>query len=422
MRILNISAQKPDSTGSGTYLAQTVQAQRRLGHKTAVVCGLDCLDEVHTLPQETELYPVRFMTEALPFHVCGMSDQMPYPATRYRDLTPDMIQQFEAAFTSVISQAIAQLQPDVIICHHLYLVCALTVECAGSIPVAAICHSTDLRQLKTHGLERERILEAIHKLKIVFSLHNVQATQIAELCGIDASKIQLLGVGFDSNCFYRQDSAQAEKNESSDALPTGDARQRASVVFVGKLNAKKGVFSLLRALGLLEQQGSAPSGLTLTLVGGHDETTGDYHEIVELARSLACPVEFTGRLAPTELAKVYRRSELFVLPSFFEGLPLVAIEALACGCKVVMSDLPGVRDGFEELLPQNPIEYVALPHMISIDTPDPADLPAFEQCLAATIERQLAAPAQAFDCSSASWQALCARMVLQLEQANEHGI
>ena len=37
--------------------------------------------------EQTAVFDVRFHTEALPFHVCGMSDVMPYPATRYRDLT-----------------------------------------------------------------------------------------------------------------------------------------------------------------------------------------------------------------------------------------------------------------------------------------------------------------------------------------------
>ena len=85
MRILNISAQKPDSTGSGTYLAETVAAQVAAGHTTAVICGVDVADG-WDLPDETSVYPVRFQTEELPFNVVGMSDEMPYLSTRYRDM------------------------------------------------------------------------------------------------------------------------------------------------------------------------------------------------------------------------------------------------------------------------------------------------------------------------------------------------
>ena len=82
MRILNISAQKPDGTGSGTFLSQTVAAQVRAGHEAAVICGADAGDETSALPAAARVYDVRFNTDALPFHVCGMSDEMPYAATR----------------------------------------------------------------------------------------------------------------------------------------------------------------------------------------------------------------------------------------------------------------------------------------------------------------------------------------------------
>lgn len=77
MRILNISAQKPDSTGSGVYLAEMVRCELSVDHAAAVVAGVDASDEP-TLPEGAEPYFVRFNTETLPFNVCGMSDVMPY--------------------------------------------------------------------------------------------------------------------------------------------------------------------------------------------------------------------------------------------------------------------------------------------------------------------------------------------------------
>lgn len=107
LRILNISAQKPDGTGSGTFLAQTVAAQVAAGHLTAVVCGIDDGDATDALPAQALVFPVRFNTSELPFHVCGMSDEMPYAATRYRDLTPQMVGQFESAFAARLDRVAA---------------------------------------------------------------------------------------------------------------------------------------------------------------------------------------------------------------------------------------------------------------------------------------------------------------------------
>lgn len=77
MRILNISAQKPDSTGSGVYLVEMARCELSAGHAAVVVAGVDAFDEP-TLPEGAEPYFVRFNTEALLFNVCGMSDVMPY--------------------------------------------------------------------------------------------------------------------------------------------------------------------------------------------------------------------------------------------------------------------------------------------------------------------------------------------------------
>ena len=61
MRILHITAQKPDSTGSGVYLAETVRALDRAGHEQAVVCGIAPGDPVD-LPQGVRVRPVVFDT------------------------------------------------------------------------------------------------------------------------------------------------------------------------------------------------------------------------------------------------------------------------------------------------------------------------------------------------------------------------
>jgi glycosyltransferase involved in cell wall biosynthesis len=72
---------------------------------------------------------------------------------------------------------------------------------------------------------------------------------------------------------------------------------------------------------------------------------------------------------------------VFVLPSFYEGLPLVLMEALACGCRLVATALPGVK----ELLAadDNPmVRLLDLPPLQTIDTPFAADLPNLEARLA----------------------------------------
>ena len=387
MRILHVTAQKPDSTGSGVYLAQTVAACARLGCEQAVVCGVDVSDDTE-LPDGVAVFPVRFNTPELPFDVCGMSDEMPYPSTRYRDLTPQMLAQFEAAFKAKLAEAKElEAKGD-----------ALSLRC----PVVAICHNTCLRQLSQHGLERERIIGAVGRLDLVLALHGEQRDRIVEVFGIDPAKVAVIGTGYDASVF----NLCPEVGEG--AAFGGRVKPARSIVYAGKVTFKKGIDSLLRSMDLLQE----PASLRLCGGVGPDYLGGVLEQrMQESAQQLS----YAGRLAPVVLAGEYRAAEVFVLPSFSEGLPLVVIEALACGCKVVVTDLPGLRPWIEDNIPAAPIVYVEPPRMTSVDEPLEQDLPAFEQRLADALEEAFAMPCPVTDVSALSWDALGSRLTTYCE-------
>lgn len=409
MRILNVSAQKPDSTGSGVYLAETVRCQVAAGHDVAVVAGV-AADDAPELSEGVLFRPVRFDTEALPFHVAGMSDQMPYPATRYCDMTPSMTAAFTASFARVFEELDEAFGPDVVLCHHLYLATAVAVETFAHRRVFAVCHSTDLRQMGKHGLERDRIVAAMRRLTGVFALHEAQKEEIVRVYGVDPARVHVVGTGFNAAIF------------NAGKLDVCDDDVRATVpvelVYAGKIWRKKGVPSLLEAVDLIEtahQEGARRGGgssprLRLCLAGGHNDPE-EYAGIVARAARCVSDVAFLGRLSQTDLAQAYRSADIFVLPSFFEGLPLVVIEALACGCKVVTTDLPGIRSWLDANAPDAPIVYVAPPLMRGVDEPFEDELPAFERRLADAIEACMLLEAAPFDVSHLSWEGLTARIV-----------
>ena len=78
-----------------------------------------------------------------------------------------------------------------------------------------------------------------------------------------------------------------------------------------------------------------------------------------------------------------RKCHLFIIPSFYEGLSLVTLEALASGLRVAASELPGIREWVGPRMEEaGIIEYVALPGLRSVDVPVAADLPVYEKRLA----------------------------------------
>ena len=413
MRILNVSAQKPDSTGSGVYLAQTLRCELAAGHEAAVICGIDAADEP-ALPAGTRAYPVRFNTPELPFPVAGMSDQMPYEATRYRDMTPQMCAAFKRAFRARIDQALDEFRPDAIVCHHLYLVTSLVRERVdargGGVPVHAICHSTELRQMRSHDLERDFITKQVRRLDGIFALHEAQRQEIARVYGCDPGLVRVLGTGYDDRVFRREGPAACAA--AAPAAPAAPAPGAAplNILYVGKIWSKKGVGCLLEAL---DELAPGEGGAVLRLAGGHNDEA-EYARYRQRAQDCRCPVEFLGQLPPARLAERYRQADVFVLPSFFEGLPLVVVEALACGCRVVVSDLPGIRPWLEESAPGAPVVYLQPPRMRGADEPYPEDLPAFSGRIARGIEQAAALPPCEADLHELSWEGLTARLVSML--------
>lgn len=406
MKILSITAQKPNSTGSGVYLTELVKEFAEMGHAQAVVAGVYGDDQVE-LPEGVSFYPVVFDSPKLPYPIAGMSDEMPYKSTRYRDMTPEMTEQFKRAFLQVITRAVEELEPDIILCHHLYLLTAVVRENFPGRLVYGFCHNTDLRQMVKHDLEREYIREQVRCLDHIFVPQSAQETGVKEIYQVPQEKITRLGMGYNSEIFCRNRSGKCseERNEASDHTDT------VQIVFAGKIAEKKGVISLLRAMKLLEGYLEGKKQVKLFLAGstGNEE---EYARIRKLAEECPYEVVFPGRLSQTDLAKVYNQCDIFTLPSFFEGIPLTVIEALACGCRVVMTDLPGIADWLSETVPGADVWYVKMPGMRNADEPVGEELPAFEERLAEALAASIMQKETKYaDVSAVSWKGISERVL-----------
>ncbi len=400
MRILSITAQKPNSTGSGVYLTELVKEYALKGHEQAVVAGVYEDDKVE-LPEGVDFYPVYFCPEVeqgitgkVPYPIIGMSDEMPYKSTRYCDVTPQMEEQFRDAFLKVIKEAVRELQPDLILCHHLYLLTAIVREAFPEHRIYGFCHNTDLRQMKKTDLEREFIREQIRRLDHIFVPQRAQEEGVRDIYDADLKKITRVGMGYNNKIFRVVDKG-----------PKDDITR---LVFAGKIAEKKGVMSLIRSLSYLKYE---KEKLRIYLAGstGNEE---EYRIIKRLAE--ACPYEiiFLGRLSQPELSKVYNECDIFVLPSFFEGIPLTVIEALACGDRVVMTDLPGIREWLSEAAPKADVRYVPMPQMKNTDEPVPETLPAFEMRLAEVLSESITQGEQVrADVSGISWEKIAEKVL-----------
>lgn len=152
--------------------------------------------------------------------------------------------------------------------------------------------------------------------------------------------------------------------------PQGDTQESPPLrlLTVARLSPEKGLTVLLDALAAARAAGT---DVILTLVGD-GPLRGS---LGEQARRLGLtePVTFAGPVGQDRISDFYHRADVFVLPSFSEGLPVVLMEAMASGLPVIASRITGipelVRDGLDGLLvpPGNTDELAAAIRNLAAD-------------------------------------------------------
>ncbi len=502
MKILSITAQKPHSTGSGTYLTELVRSWAAAGHEQAVVCGIYPNDTV-SFPDGVSCYPVFFTDTAadsaagraeaaifsmrtlnnkpntgepippiLPFPITGMSDIMPYTSTRYRDMTPEMIGQFEEAFMGAVSRAVADLDPDLIVCHHLFLLTAMVRKHFPDRRIYGISHGTDLRQMLNCLHLAEMIRTEIAKLDRLLALHEDQRQRIQDIfdmsstgsrdyrtCNISdpghsdpravpeplPERVKVIGSGYNDKLFY----AGLRHSREEISMIAG-CEAPVMICYAGKMSRPKGVPELLRVLEMLADDPDVPP-FEVTLAGGcqdeevkkqldticashsftysenlpdtssgrafSDNTAAAESDSASRPDASASVINWVGQIPQERLADIFRYSDIFVLPSYFEGLPLVLIEAMASGMIPVSTDLPGVRPWVESNVPDHNIRFIEMPEMAAIDQPTEAGREKFVKNLHETLRRLITsvysgtADRSLPDTSGITWDSVAGRVL-----------
>lgn len=373
MRVLHCLSQRPSLTGSGITLAALVRHAAEAGWEQRAVVGVPATDRLQSLGglAADRIDPLRFGTADLPFAVPGMSDVMPYESTVFSSMTDGGTAAYVDAWRTHLAANVERFSPDIIHSHHVWLMSSLLKDLAPETPVVTHCHATGLRQMALVPRLADRIKTGCARSDAFAVLHRGHAEELGACLAVPEDRIHVVGAGYRDDLFH----ADGRRKE-----------QEPTLLFVGKYCNSKGLPQLLEAFeGLVSR---LPT-LRLHVAGGGAGQEAEALE--ERMTSMAPKVVLHGRLGQPELAELMRRSTVFVLPSFFEGLPLVLVEALACGCRLVSTELPGVRDEIASRI-GDALELVPLPAMAGVDTPDPAGLPAFVDRLSTAIESALDAP------------------------------
>jgi glycosyltransferase involved in cell wall biosynthesis len=397
VRVLHILSQRPGRSGSGVFLQAMVREASRRGHRQHVIAagppGTSAAEVAGI--EDGELTPIEFPSEGAPFPLPGNSDVMPYPSTVFSQMTERQVEQYLAVSRGVMADVRERFQPDVVHAHHLWLMSALAREVFAGIPLVVTSHNAELRQMIKAPHLAPHVLPGVRGVDRVCVLTPRSLRDTVEAYGVDEERIVVTGAGHDRGLFRpaavsREVVRERLRTRHGVALPP-----RPLVTFVGRLSTPKGVPFLLEAVARLARRELSGERLALVLVGATGSGE-DGPRVEALVREAGAEVVWVGAQPPEAIAQLLQVSDLFVLPSLFEGLPLTMLEAAGCGCPCLVSGLPTIRSWVpEQWIADGQFGLVEPLRTTDGDVPVAGDVPRFVEALASGIATMLASGAGA---------------------------
>jgi len=171
----------------------------------------------------------------------------------------------------------------------------------------------------------------------VITISNFSKLELTHLAKINERKLHVIHLGVDHDLFHAQkDPLLLKKVKELYNLPAN------FILFVGNIKPHKNVKGLLKAFSLLVKKENIDSDLVI--IGQRAGfTTGENLDDV-LQNDISKRVFFLDYIEEYHLTPIYQLAQMMVLPSFYEGFGLPALESMSCGCPVVVSKVASLPE------------------------------------------------------------------------------
>ncbi len=241
-----------------------------------------------------------------------------------------------------VRKLLGESAPDIV--HaHVPMCSAYPVIHDRSIPLATTFHSVFYYFREIPDRSTSRILQA--RTGEIIDRTSLARSDVVIACS-DSVRNEILNTGFPGErVVVVPNGVPWEDFEATyPAEDLAEVRRRYrfparkfTILSVGELVPRKGHDVLIDAMRELDRV--APGTYGLVIVGDG----ADRHRLAGMARELDGSVVLAGRVPLEDLRKIYQAVDLFAMPSYYEGLPTVVLEALSSGLQVIGADIPSMR-------------------------------------------------------------------------------
>ncbi|MBN1369440.1 MAG: glycosyltransferase [Dehalococcoidaceae bacterium] len=174
----------------------------------------------------------------------------------------------------------------------------------------------------------------VHSCQKIITATQRERQSISLLYDAPPEKISVVTCGVNMSLFKPRLDGQLRKELAVD--------DRRIILYVGRIEPLKGPHLLLEALALLKHR----QDWCCLIVGGDQSSNEEIGHLKEQAirSGIGERLVFAGLVSQEKLPAYYSAADLLAVPSFYESFGLVALEALACGCPVVASDVGDLKN------------------------------------------------------------------------------
>lgn len=160
----------------------------------------------------------------------------------------------------------------------------------------------------------------INTSKLIFTVSEFSKREIMEYYKIESNKINVIYNAVDS--MFK---------------PTLDKKNEKYILAVSSLNYQKNFHSLIKAFNLLGDK-----NIKLYLVGSINKNFADVSLLKDIEKNKN--IIFKGRVDDEKLVNLYSNAKCFIYPSLYEGFGIPPLEAQACGCPVICSNVASLPE------------------------------------------------------------------------------
>ena len=330
MRILLINQFPLVGSGSGVYVTNIAKSLVQKGHEVCIIMPENTTNIINV--ENVKIHPVYFTREEviegqLDFNFPCMD---PHPRINFlfNNMTEIQIKQYEVAFRNAIEEELENFKPDVIHSQHIWIISGLLKD--YNVPYMITSHGAEFITYRRTDIFDNYGKNAIEGCKKVIAISDDNIKEIKEKFPEAEDKMIFVKNGYNSKDFFIEELDKKQVLEKFGIKKEFDK----VLLFVGRISVMKGLDVLLKAAKIYEKEN------ILTLIVGD----GEYlKELNVLKEELGLKnIVFLGSKNHGDLRLLYNISDILVLPSRKEALPLVAIEAMACGTPAVVTNQSGM--------------------------------------------------------------------------------